>query len=204
MTALPLPAEIERLKAELVAAKAKCDRMEDERNRAVQQHEGAATKLWEAETDLKHDIERATATNAALATELEAERRAHLSTREVRHYERERYEAQLKALTDPLLQAKMLQPPPPIIFDKELLQRAESAESQVAKLREALVASDMDAKRYRWLRDEQEWYECYLTSTMQTKFDAKYPTLDAAIDAAIRAANAEAIKVVEKDSAPTP
>ena len=48
MSALPLPAEIERLKAELVAAKAKCDRMEDERNRAVQQHEGAATKLWKS------------------------------------------------------------------------------------------------------------------------------------------------------------
>ena len=42
-----------------------------------------------------------------------------------------------------------------------------------------------DAERYRWLRDKHEWYECYITGTLQTKFDAKYETLDEAIDAAM-------------------
>jgi len=59
-------------------------------------------------------------------------------------------------------------------------------DDKIARLERELAALRADAERYRWLRDKHEWYDCYLTNTMNTKFDGKYATLDAAIDEAMR------------------
>lgn len=84
-------------------------------------------------SDLKHDIERATAANAALVTELEAERRV------------------------------------------------------CAKLRDALVASEQDAKRYRWVREHSCQYDSAGNDAESWSTHSNPASLDAAIDAAIAA-----------------
>ena len=43
-----------------------------------------------------------------------------------------------------------------------------------------------DAERYRWLRDEAEWYSCHITNTVQFKTSANFLSLDDAIDAAMK------------------
>jgi hypothetical protein len=43
-----------------------------------------------------------------------------------------------------------------------------------------------DAERYRWIRDEAEWYSCHIKNTVQFKTGANFLSLDAAIDAAMK------------------
>jgi len=63
---------------------------------------------------------------------------------------------------------------------------AESWEKVFDRTCEHLADAKTNAERYRWLRDEAEWYSCHITNTVQFKTGANFLSLDAAIDAAMK------------------
>ena len=59
--------------------------------------------------------------------------------------------------------------------------------TELKSLRNQLAECQKDAERYRWLRDSATWYADFFTGEMSLETKFKEDTLDAAIDAAIKA-----------------